>query len=72
MERIFTSIAAQSSVDASLINIDTLEVCGAIGAGSAALPFELPPPPQAASTALATPSASIRDVFETMISSPLI
>jgi hypothetical protein len=64
MESIFTPIVAQSSLDASLINIDIGALCGTEGGGFIAIPPE--PPLHAAVTAPARLSANNRNVFETM------
>src|ERR1700723_255797 len=66
MERTFTPMVAQSSVEASLMSIETFALCGAEVGGFIEPPLE-PPPPHAASTALARPSANNRDLFENII-----
>jgi hypothetical protein len=67
MERIFTPIMAQSSLDASLISMDTGALCGAEFVGGFMELFPPEPPPQAASIAPARLMPNNRVVFETMI-----
>jgi hypothetical protein len=60
MDSTFTPIVAQSSVDASLMSMETLPVCAlGIEGDRGALPPE-PPPPQAAINAVATPNDNNR------------
>jgi hypothetical protein len=47
------------------MSIETFALCGAEGGGLIEFPLE-PPPPHAASTALARLIADNRDLFETM------
>jgi hypothetical protein len=64
IDRTLTPIVAQSSLDASLIIMETLPVCGA-GAGVGAVTLE-PPPPQAASNAALAPSSMNLYLFVNM------
>src|SRR5580700_6090705 len=64
MDSTLTPIVAQSSLDASVISIDTLAVCGVTGEGAM---LEPPPPPQAAISAASAPTGNIRDALGTMI-----